>query len=147
MLLKDILMSRISGAIKDIGYEVVDIDIVKGKNLSAITVYIYKNGGIGIDDCVKVSELINPILDTINELKFKYNLEVSSPGLDRPLKTMNDFRRNIGETLDITLKDKQKIRTVLKSVDEADEIIDTLIGDIKLSDILNAYIYIDFSKM
>lgn len=147
MLLKDILMSRISGAIKDIGYEVVDIDIVKGKNLSAITVYIYKNGGIGIDDCVKVSELINPILDTINELKFKYNLEVSSPGLDRPLKTMNDFRRNIGETLDITLKDKQKIRTVLKSVDEADEIIETLIGDIKLSDILNAYIYIDFSKM
>ncbi|MCK9293638.1 MAG: ribosome maturation factor RimP [Desulfobulbaceae bacterium] len=65
---------------------------------------IYKQGGTSVDDCAKVSRELSHILDVEDLIPQKYFLEVSSPGLDRPLKTENDFRRNKGEKVKLTVE-------------------------------------------
>lgn len=85
-------------------------------------IYIDKEGGIGLDDCEKISRLIDPVIDELDPITDSYYLCVSSPGLDRPLKTTNDFKRSIGKTVDINLYkalDKKKTFTgMLKSYND-----------------------------
>lgn len=69
-----------------------------------LRVVIYKQGGTSVDDCAKVSRELSHILDVEDLIPQKYSLEVSSPGLDRPLKTEQDFRRNKGEKVKLTVE-------------------------------------------
>jgi ribosome maturation factor RimP len=69
-----------------------------------LRVIIYKQGGTSVDDCAKVSRELNHLLDVEDLIPQKYFLEVSSPGLDRPLKTEQDFRRNKGEKVKLTVE-------------------------------------------
>jgi ribosome maturation factor RimP len=68
-----------------------------------LRIFIDKPGGITIDDCQKASEIISAKLDEIDPIDSSYYLEVSSPGLDRPLKTNKDLDRNLGEDIEIKL--------------------------------------------
>ena len=83
------------------GFEVVDVGYARNGAEWYLTVYIDKRGGIRIDDCERFSNLLSPALDGEDVFNAAYNLVVSSPGLDRPLKTDADFRRYAGELLDI----------------------------------------------
>lgn len=89
--------------IEDLGYDLVDLEFVKEKGDYFLRFYIGKAGGITIDDCQKVSEIIGDELDEIDPIKESYYLEVSSPGLDRPLKTDKDLKRNIGMNVELSL--------------------------------------------
>lgn len=90
--------------IEERGYELVDVEYVKEGSTYYLRVYADKEGGITIDDCVEVSRALNPKLDAYDkELKDPYILEVSSPGLLRPLKKDKDFARNIGKMVEIKL--------------------------------------------
>jgi len=68
-----------------------------------LRVYIDKPGGVTVDDCADVSRQLSAILDVEDPLPGSYMLEVSSPGLDRPLVTANDFRRFIGEMVKVQM--------------------------------------------
>ncbi len=68
-----------------------------------------KNGNVSIEDCVKVHDLISPFLDVEEPLNGNYNLEVSSPGLERKLEKLIHWSLSIGEDLEITLKDKTQL--------------------------------------
>lgn len=84
--------------------ELVDVEYVKEGSNYYLRVFADKSGGITIDDCVDVSRQLNPLLDSYEkEFKDAYILEVSSPGLLRPLKKDKDFQRNIGNMLEIKL--------------------------------------------
>lgn len=84
------------------GFELVDVEYVKEGTNYYLRVYADKEGGITIDDCVEVSRELNPILDEYEkEFKDPYILEVSSPGLLRPLKKDKDFARNLGKMVEI----------------------------------------------
>lgn len=86
------------------GLELVDVEYVKEGANYYLRVYADKEGGITIDDCVDVSRELNPKLDQYEkEFKEPYILEVSSPGLLRPLKKDKDFARNTGKMLEIKL--------------------------------------------
>lgn len=86
------------------GFDLVDIEFKKeGKN-HFLRVYIDKPGGITIDDCQLVSEELSNKLDIVDPIPFSYYLEVSSPGVDRPLVTDRDFMRNRGRVVDVFLK-------------------------------------------
>ena len=90
--------------IEERGFELVDVEYVKEGANYYLRVYADKEGGITIDDCVEVSRALNPKLDQYEkEFKDPYILEVSSPGLLRPLKKDKDFNRNLGKMLEIKL--------------------------------------------
>ncbi|SFD79923.1 ribosome maturation factor RimP [Lentibacillus persicus] len=85
------------------GLELVDVEYVKeGKNWF-LRVYIDKEGGVDIDECGLVSEKLGEKLDEKDPIKGTYFLEVSSPGVERPLKSKEDFERNIGSNVYVKL--------------------------------------------
>lgn len=81
--------------------EVVDVEYVKERDWY-LRVYLDKEGGIEIDDCQRISEALEQILDEKDLLKDAYILEVSSPGLDRVLKKARDFERERGKDVEVT---------------------------------------------
>ena len=85
------------------GFELVDVEYVKEAGSWYLRVYIDKEGGIAVDDCEVVSREADPILDTDDCIEESYILEVSSPGLGRPLKKDKDFARSIGEEVEVRL--------------------------------------------
>lgn len=87
--------------ILDSTMEVIDVEYVKERDWY-LRVFLDKEGGIEIDDCQKVSEELEKILDEKNLLTESYILEVSSPGLDRALKKARDFEREQGKVIEVT---------------------------------------------
>ena len=84
-------------------FELVDVEFLKEGANWYLRVYIDKPGGIFIDDCQVVSEELGDALDKTDPIKQSYFLEVSSPGLDRPLKKEKDFEKAAGEAVEIKL--------------------------------------------
>lgn len=84
-------------------FELVDVEYVKEGYSWYLRVYIDKPGGITIDNCQIVSQELNKILDQEDPIKQSYILEVSSPGLDRPLKKDKDFEKYKGKIVEIKL--------------------------------------------
>lgn len=82
--------------------ELVDLEVKGGKNNPVIRVFLDEPGGISIDRCVALSRDLTDLIDMQDFLLRNYRLEVSSPGIDRPLKSRRDFERNIGREVDIT---------------------------------------------
>ncbi len=82
-------------------FELVDVEFVKEAGQWYLRYYIDKPGGITIDDCQNVSEAISQRLDILDPIPYSYILEVSSPGLERPLKKDKDFLRHIGANVQV----------------------------------------------
>jgi len=78
------------------GFELVDVEMKRAGGSQLVRLFVDKPGGIGLDDLQSVSEEVSAILDAEDPIAGPYTLEVSSPGLDRPLKTEADFRRFAG---------------------------------------------------
>jgi ribosome maturation factor RimP len=103
-------------------FELVDVEFVKEAGTWFLRAYIDKPGGITIDDCEVVSRALSDLLDEKDFIEEAYILEVSSPGLGRPLKKDKDFDRSLGESVEVRLFraiDKQKEFTgMLKAWDK-----------------------------
>lgn len=104
------------------GFELVDVEYVKEGGTWYLRAYIDKPGGITVDDCEAVSRRFSDILDEKDYIEDSYVFEVSSPGLGRPLKKEKDFKRSLGDEVEIRTYraiDRQKEFTgILKSYDE-----------------------------
>ncbi|EGC83851.1 ribosome maturation factor RimP [Anaerococcus hydrogenalis] len=112
------LKENLESDINNLGYELVDIEFVtEGKN-KILRFFIYKDGGITIDDCEKTSNLLSERLDEIDLIKSFYYLEVSSPDLSRPLKTDRDLERNKDELLEVKLKNGEKFLANIEEIKE-----------------------------
>ncbi|MGI6077050.1 MAG: ribosome maturation factor RimP [Fastidiosipilaceae bacterium] len=88
--------------------EAQDVDLLetvykKEQNRWFLRFIIDKKGGVSMDDCVAVTEAINPLVDEQLEVRQPYTMEVSSPGLDRPLTEAADYHRHMGEWVDVSL--------------------------------------------
>jgi ribosome maturation factor RimP len=79
------------------GYELVEVEWVRGGGRWTLRLYVDRQGGFGLDDCQAVSHLADPILDVADLIEPAYDLEVSSPGLERPLRKPSDFDRFAGQ--------------------------------------------------
>ena len=89
--------------INELGYRVYDVMYVKEGNDNYLRIFIDNDTGISLDDCEKVNDAINPILDEANYIKDQYFLEVSSPGVERRLRKNKHFEASIGKEVDINL--------------------------------------------
>ena len=87
--------------IAELGFELVDVEYVKEGSDWFLRAYIDKEGGIGVDDCETVSRALEIKLDEEDLIKDPYILEVSSPGLTRPLKKEKDYIRNLEKLIEI----------------------------------------------
>ncbi len=86
----------VEGILKQEAIELVDVSYVKESHGWVLRVLIDKNGGVNIDDCSKISRQLSDLLDVYDVVPYAYKLEVSSPGLNRPLSKEKDFIRFIG---------------------------------------------------
>lgn len=88
---------------KENGLELVDVDFEKEGADWYLRVFLDKAGGIFINDCVDASRYLDAQLEAVDPLETPYHLEVSSPGLDRPMKKDKDYARSLGKLLEVRL--------------------------------------------
>lgn len=85
--------------------EVVDVEVKRGKRRTLLRVYIERpEGGVTLGDCEAMSRALEPLLYAEDPIEGPYTMEVSSPGLDRPLRGLEDFRRHIGKLARVVTK-------------------------------------------
>lgn len=122
----------LTSKINSLGYNLYDVEYVKVGKDYFLRIYIDKETGIDLNDCEKVSNEINGMLDEADLIKEQYFLEVSSPGIERILRKDEHLKANIGKTIEIKLfkpMEKQK-QYVGELVGYNDEKIDIKIEDV-----------------
>ncbi len=114
----EIIEKAIYETVSSLGCEVVELKYFKEYGRYNLTVYIWSQNGIDLDACEAVHNALNPVLDKYEELfPEEYVLNVSSSGLDRPIVSMDDFRRALNTEIEVK-DDKGKRHGTLKSFDE-----------------------------
>jgi len=137
--LKDV----IKNIVEDNGCELYDIELTEEGGHKYYRVYITKPGGVSLNDCAAINNLISPIFDIEDPVDGKYFLEVSSPGIERKLTKPEHFEKSIGENVKVTLNNGTKIKGQLKSfVDNEAEIGKE---KVKFDDIKKAKTYIEWN--
>jgi len=146
-------MNQIVGKIKDLignilqakEIELVEIIYRRGQGGMNLRLLIDKEGGITLGECALLNEEIGKILDQEDVMPEKYILEVSSPGLDRPLKTKRDFEKSIGKRIHVhtyePVNDKRDHEGLVKSVDDEKVTVDSI--EIRLDKIAKAKLKIE----
>ena len=94
--ISDKVVSLINPSINDLGYELVGVEYVASGKHSILRLYIDSEEGIGVDDCEIVSRQVSAIMDVEDPISGQYNLEVSSPGIERPLFSVAHYQRFLG---------------------------------------------------
>lgn len=112
----DIVKELILPIIDNTGLELVDIEFVKEGQNWFLRVYIDKDDGVTLDDCQMVSESLSEKLDEVDPISQNYYLEVSSPGLDRPLKTDRDFEKYKGRLIEVYLYEPIEGKKVMEGL-------------------------------
>ncbi|MCK5681928.1 ribosome maturation factor RimP [bacterium] len=102
--------------LQNLGYELVDLEFSQNDEGSFLRLYIDKDGGVNLEDCTHVSRMFGALLDVEDPVSGRYNLEISSPGLNRRLRRAQDFRSRIGEIVKVTLAQPMDGRRRFKGV-------------------------------
>ena len=98
------LQEMLQGAVENFGCELWGIECQRAGRFMTVRLFIDKESGVTVDNCADVSRQVSAILDVEDPIADKYNLEVSSPGLDRPLFTLLQFERYIGQDIAVHLR-------------------------------------------
>lgn len=115
------LTELLQGSVEDLGCELWGIECQRAGRYLTVRLFIDKEGGVTVDDCADVSRQVSAVLDVEDPIADKYNLEVSSPGLDRPLFTLAQYQRFIGQEIVVHLRipmaDRRKWQGVLEKIE------------------------------
>ena len=137
------LKEIIKNIVEDNGCELYDIEqTIEGDN-KFYRIYITKPGGVTLNDCAAINNLLSPIFDIEDPVEGKYFLEVSSPGIERKLTKKEHFEKSIGENVKITTNEGKKIKGQLKSFDG--EVAEIGKERVKFDDIKKAKTYVDWN--
>ena len=124
----DELVKLLEPAVERLGYELADLEVRLGGKGGLIRVFIDKPEGIDLEDCEKVSLAVSALLDVEDPAPGNYNLEVSSPGLDRKLTKVEHFQRFAGETVKVQtrfpIEGRRRFRGTLVSSDEENIVVE-----------------------
>jgi len=107
---KDLIESIVQPYAQDKDIELVEVNVRPYRNMIDIQIYAYKAGGITIDECAGLNKFLCRELEESNFVDGNFTIEVSSPGLDRPLKSNKDFKRAIGANVRVHLKEKINLK-------------------------------------
>ncbi len=124
----DELAKLLEPTVERLGYELADLEVRLGGKGGLIRVFIDKPDGIDLDDCEKVSLAVSALLDVEDPVPGNYNLEVSSPGLDRKLTKVEHFQRFAGETVKVQMRfpieGRRRFRGTLVSSDDENIVVE-----------------------
>jgi ribosome maturation factor RimP len=124
----DEIQKLIEPTIERLGYELTDLEVRLRGQGGLLRLTIDKQDGIDLDDCEKVSHAVSALLDVEDPVPGNYNLEVSSPGLDRKLTKVEHFQRFEGETLKVTMRfpieGRRRFRGTLVSSDDENIVVE-----------------------
>jgi ribosome maturation factor RimP len=144
------LHDLLAPAVAAVGYELLGLQFVSQGRHSTLRVYIDHPEGITVDDCAKASHQISGVMDVEDPIKGEYSLEVSSPGMERPLFVVDHYRKVIGQEAQVTLRfaldGRKKFKGIINAVD--DEKITLQCEDneitLPLSDVAKAHLVVNF---
>jgi ribosome maturation factor RimP len=140
LIAKSAIDRRLAGivapTIEGLGYELVRLRLMGGKRATLQIMAERPEGGIEVDDCAKISRAVSAVLDVEDPISGEYVLEVSSPGIDRPLTRLKDFERYAGyeaklET-DELIDGRRRFKGVLAGVEDGEVLIEIPEGTIGL---------------
>ncbi|MFQ6007300.1 MAG: ribosome maturation factor RimP [Woeseia sp.] len=116
------MMALLVPAVESLGYELSDLEVKLGGKSGVVRLFIDKPGGVGLEDCERVSRQISALLDVEDPVPGRYVLEVSSPGLDRRLTKVEHFQRFMGEDVLVKMRfpvaGRRNFRGALRAADE-----------------------------
>jgi ribosome maturation factor RimP len=95
--------SLVEPILDQMGYELVDVEYVSSYGRWILRLFVDKEGGVTIGDCAHISEELGDLIDVKEFIRHEYNLEVSSPGLDRPLRKEKDLSRALGKKIKVRM--------------------------------------------
>lgn len=114
--------SLVSKTINDLGYSIYDIMYVKEGKDYYLRIFIDNENGISLNDCEKVNDAITDMLDSANYIKDQYFLEISSPGIERNIRTEKHLQLNLNEEINVKLfkaiEKKKELEGILKKFDD-----------------------------
>lgn len=123
------LESDVKKMVESIGLSLYDTAILSENDQTIYRVSVTAPGGVSLDKCVEASHLISPLLDVTPPVSGDYRLEVSSPGIERRLKTLSHFVQSIGEKVVFSTIDKSKYEGELIAVENDEITIKTKEGE------------------
>lgn len=117
----DRLTTMFEPVTEGLGFELVGVEYHPGRGEGLLRIYIDHADGITVDDCARISHQVSGVLDVEDPISGRYRLEVSSPGLDRPLMRRDDFERFAGHEIRLKLtglwEGRRKLRGILRGLD------------------------------
>ena len=139
------LKELLAPVVEDLGYTLWGVQYLQGRG-AVLRLFIDHDDGINVDDCALVSHEVSGVLDVEDPIPGDYNLEVSSPGLDRPLFELSHFERYQGESVQLTLlapgAGKRKMTATLVAVDG-----DTLVMELDGESLRVPYSQVDRARL
>jgi ribosome maturation factor RimP len=121
--LREKLIELVEPLLVQLGYELVELEYGPSRGHAQLRIFIDKPDGVGIEDCERVSREVSSLLDVEDPIPTAFTLEVSSPGLDRVLRTPGHYRRFVGERVKVELaaprEGRKRYTGTLTSVDDA----------------------------
>ena len=130
----DDISALLGPVVEAMGYEFWGLDYLQGRG-AVLRIFIDSDNGISVDDCAAVSHQVSGVLDVEDPISGEYNLEVSSPGMERPLYTLEQYSRYLGEQVQMRLlaplAGKRRLKAQLEAV-QGEELV-LKVGDEVLS--------------
>jgi ribosome maturation factor RimP len=121
------LQALLAPVVEALGYQCWGVEFISQGRHSLLRVYIDLPDGVLIEDCEKVSRQISGVLDVEDPISGEYTLEVSSPGMDRPLFTLEQYAAHVGEQVKIRLRSpyegRRNFQGLLRGVEEQDVVV------------------------
>lgn len=115
-------------SVEETGKELLGVEFISAGNNSVLRIFIDHENGIDVDDCAEVSRQVGAMLDVEDPISSEYNLEVSSPGVDRPLFELSHFEAVIGQTINVKLgmplNGRRKFKGLLVALEDNKLIVD-----------------------
>lgn len=123
----DEIRALLAPVVEAMGYELWGLEYLQGRG-AVLRLYIDREDGITVDDCSLVSHQVSGVLDVEDPIPGEYNLEISSPGLDRPLFTLEQFARYVGDEVQLRLlapvAGKRRLKALLSGVEDGDLVLE-----------------------
>lgn len=140
------LEESIKLAVESLDAQLYDIVSTRENDKNIYRVYVTAKGGINLDKCAEISRMISPILDVEEPMGGVYNLEVSSPGIERKLKNKNHFQASIGEKVKVKDIATETYKGELLTADEEKITVKTEFGEenIEYASIISASTYFEW---
>lgn len=122
MKVDPVLQERLTSLITSMGYELIGCELISQAQRAVFRIYIDRSNGVTVEDCSRVSHQVGAMMDVLNTMQGKYLLEVSSPGIDRPLFKLEHYTNYVGSKVNIRLytplDGRRQYQGVLKRVEK-----------------------------